>query len=96
MGIISGVIGLLFTLPAGIISFLITSKLLPDVSGLWLVVGNVISTVGSTLLRSLIYVAIGFQYTNLVELKEGRGLLSAIDSIGTSPTQPRPTNEGEY
>jgi hypothetical protein len=95
MGIISGIIGLLFSIPAGIISFLTTSKLLP-VSSFWLVLGSVISTVGSTLLRSLIYIAMGFQYTNLVELKEGRGLLSAIDSIGTPPTRPRPTDEGEY
>ena len=96
MGIISGVIGLLFTLPAGIFSFLITSKLLPDVSGFWLILGNVISAVGSTLLRCIIYVAVGFQYTNLVERQEGRGLLSAIDSIGTSPTQPRDTDEGTF
>jgi len=96
MGIISGVIGLVFTLPAGIISFLVTSKLLPDIGGFWLVLGNVIGTVGGTLLRALIYVAIGFQYTSLVEQKEGRGLLSAIDSIGTTPTQPRSTDEGDF
>ena len=96
MGIISGVVGLLFTLPAGIISFLVTSKLLPDIGSFWLILGNVIGTVGSTLLRAIIYVAIGFQYTSLVEQKEGRGLLAAIDSIGTAPTQPRPTDEGDY
>lgn len=96
MGIISGIVGLLFTLPTGIISFLIGSKLLPDVSGFWVVVGNVVATVGGTLLRSLIYVAIGFQYTNLVERLEGRGLLSAIDSIGTAPTKPRNEDEGDF
>ena len=96
MGIISGIVGLLFTLPTGIISFLIGSKLLPDVSGFWIVVGNVFATVGGTLLRAMIYVAIGFQYTNLVERLEGRGLLSAIDSIGTAPTQPRSEDEGDF
>ncbi|GAB3505868.1 hypothetical protein GCM10027341_38150 [Spirosoma knui] len=96
MGIISGIVGLIFTLPAGIINFLVAAKLLPNVSGFWIVLGNVIGTVGGTLLRSLIYVAIGFQYTNLVERQEGRGLLSAIDSIGTTPTQPRATDEGDY
>lgn len=96
MGLISGVVGLLFTLPAGILSFLITAKLLPDMSGFWLILGNVVATVGSTLLRSLIYVAVGFQYTNLVERQEGRGLLSAIDSIGTAPTQPRASDEGTF
>ena len=82
MGIISAVVGMIFSVPAGI-SF-------------WLILGNVIATVGGTLLRALIYVAIGFQYTNLVERQEGRGLLSAIDSIGTSPTQPRASDEGTY
>ncbi|MFD2571233.1 hypothetical protein ACFSUS_11360 [Spirosoma soli] len=96
MGLISGLIGLIFTLPAGIISFLVSAKLLPDVSNVWVVLGNVIGTVGGTLLRSLIYVAIGFQYTNLVERQEGRGLMSAIDSIGTAPTRPRATDEGDY
>jgi MFS family permease len=96
MGIISGLVGLIFTLPAGIISLLIGSKLLPDVSGFWVVVGNVLATVGGTLLRSLIYIALGFQYTNLVERQEGRGLLSAIDSIGTNPTQSRPSDEETY
>jgi MFS family permease len=96
MGIISGLVGLVFTLPAGVISFLIGSKLLPDVGGFWVVVGNVLATVGGTLLRSIIYIALGFQYTNLVERQEGRGLLSAIDSIGTNPTQSRSSNEETY
>jgi hypothetical protein len=96
MGLISGIIGLVFSLPAGLINFLVAAKLLPDISGVWIVLGNVISTVGGTLLRSLIYVAIGFQYTNLVERQEGRGLLSAIDSIGSASNQPRATDEGEF
>ncbi|GAB4007631.1 hypothetical protein EXU85_32760 [Spirosoma sp. KCTC 42546] len=96
MGLISGVVGLIFTLPAGILSFLITAKLLPDMSGFWLVLGNVVATVGSTLLRAIIYVALGFQYTNLVERQEGRGLQSAIDSIGTAPSQPRASDEGTF
>lgn len=96
MGIISGIIGLIFTLPAGIINFLVTAKLLPDLADFWIVLGSVVSTVGSTLLRSLVYIAIGFQYASLVERQEGRGLISAIDTIGTAPTQPRTTDEGEY
>ncbi|WP_018618140.1 hypothetical protein [Spirosoma luteum] len=96
MGILSGLLGLVFTLPAGVISFLIGSKLLPDVGGFWVVVGNVLATVGGTLLRSIIYIALGFQYTNLVERQEGRGLLSAIDAIGTNPGQPRSSDEETY
>ncbi|GAB3707952.1 hypothetical protein GCM10027592_42590 [Spirosoma flavus] len=48
------------------------------------------------LILGLYYTAIGFQYTNLVERQEGRGLISVIDSIGTSPAQPRATDEGDY
>ena len=101
MGLISGIVGLVFTAPAAIINFLVLGKLLPDLSGFWIVLGNVLSTVGGTLLRSLIYVAIGFQYANLVEEKEGRGLISSIDSIGTvaprsGPNQPGTPDEDAY
>ena len=95
MAIIAGIVGLIFAIPTGIIAFFIGAKMLPDVSTVWLVLGNVIALVGRTLLNAIVYLAIGFQYTNLVERQEGRGLLSAIDSIGT-PTQPRTRNEGDY
>ncbi|GAB3793421.1 hypothetical protein GCM10028819_05020 [Spirosoma humi] len=96
MGIIVGVVGLLFAVPATVIAFLTGAKMLPNVSVVWLILGNVINQVGRTLLNVILYTAIGFQYTNLVERQEGRGLISAIDSIGTSPTQPRATDEGGY
>lgn len=94
MAIIAGIVGLIFALPTGIIAFLTGAKMLPDVSTVWLVVGNVIALVGRTLLNAVVYLAIGFQYTNLVERLEGRGLISAIDSIGAAP-QPRTRNEGD-
>lgn len=96
MGIISGVIGLFFAIPAGLIGLLAGAKLLPGALSIWLILGSVVSTIGTTLLRCIIYIALGFQYTNLVERQEGRGLLSAIDSIGTNPSQPRATDDGEY
>ncbi|RIV27463.1 hypothetical protein DYU11_03920 [Fibrisoma montanum] len=96
MGIIVGIIGLLFSMPSTIIGGLVAADLLPDLSRVWVVVANVISTVGQALLNSLVFLAVGFQYTNLVERQEGRGLLSAIDSIGTSPAQPRANDEGDF
>lgn len=95
MAIIVLIVGLIFAIPTAIIAFFIGAKMLPDVSTVWLVLGNVIALVGRTLLNAVIYMAIGFQYTNLVERQEGRGLISAVDSIGT-PTQPRSQNDGEY
>lgn len=96
MGIITALAGIIFAIPSGIIGFLIAGKLIPDVSTLWLIVSNVIAIVGRTLLNTIIYTALGFQYTNLVERQEGRGMLSAIDSIGTNPAQPRATDEGSF
>ena len=94
VAIIVGIVGMIFAIPTAVIGFLIGGKLLPDVSTVWLVIGNVIALVGRTLLNSIVYLAIGFQYTNLVERQEGRGLASAIDSIGTP--KPRTPNEGDY
>ncbi|GAB2597869.1 hypothetical protein [Spirosoma areae] len=96
MGLIIGIVGLIFALPTTLIAFFSGAKMLPDVSVMWLIVGNVINLVGRTLLNAVLYTAIGFQYTNLVERQEGRGLISAIDSIGTAPTQPHPTDEGSF
>ena len=95
MAIIVGIVGMIFAVPTAIIAFFVSAKMLPDVSTAWLVVANVIALVGRTMLNAVLYLAIGFQYTNLVERQEGRGLISAIDSIGT-PLQPRNSNDGEY
>ena len=96
MGIISFIVGLIFNIPSGVVGFLVAGKLLPSASTSWLVLTTIISSVGGTLLRSLICVALAFQYTNLVERQEGRGLISAIDSIGTTSIKPRLEDEGEY
>lgn len=96
MALIVIIIGLIFAIPTAIIAFLTGAKMLPNVSVAWLVLGSVINQVGRTLLNVVIYTAIGFQYTNLVERQEGRGMISAIDSIGTSPTQPRASDEGNF
>ena len=93
--IIIMIVGMLFALPTSIIGFMASAKILPDASTAWLVIGNIIALVGRTFLNAILYVAIGFQYTNLVERQEGRGLLSAIDTIGTA-TQARNANEGDY
>ncbi len=96
VAIISAILGLIFNIPAGVVGFLAAAKMLPTASTFWLVITTIISSVGGTMLRAMICVAIAFQYTNLVERQEGRGLISAIDSIGTTPTKPRPDDEGEY
>jgi hypothetical protein len=39
------------------------------------------------------YIGIAFQYFNLVEMKEARGLMGQIDSIGQADQRPSPANE---
>ncbi|AQG82047.1 hypothetical protein [Spirosoma montaniterrae] len=95
MAIIAVIISTIFSIPNAVIGFLVGATQKTDRLTSWLLIGNVISVVGQTLLYSLIYVAIGFQYGNLVERQEGRGLLSAIDQIGRPSTQPRALDEGE-
>ncbi len=96
ISIIVSIVSLVFSIPSAVIGFMAGTRSLTSESSVWIVLGNVIAIVGRTLLNSILYVAIGFQYTNLVERQEGRGLISAVDSIGTSPAQPRAQDEGEY
>ncbi|MDF9800598.1 hypothetical protein OKW21_005861 [Catalinimonas alkaloidigena] len=46
------------------------------------IVAQVVSTMGAQFLYSIILVAIGYQYGNLVEKKEAAGLMEDIDSLG--------------
>ncbi|MDB5242066.1 MAG: hypothetical protein JWP57_2691 [Spirosoma sp.] len=95
MALIMAIVGIIFAIPTASVAFLVRAKILPEASTAWAVIGKVIEQIGRTMLNAVVYLAIGFQYTNLVERQEGRGLISAIDSIGTS-TQARDSNEGEY
>jgi hypothetical protein len=47
----------------------------------------------SFLLYVIPLVGISFQYFNLVELKESRGLMSKIDTIGQAPAEPTSSDE---
>ena len=96
MSLMVAIVGAIFTIPSAIIGFLVSGKLLPNIPVGWLMIGNVIALVGRTLLNVVIYTALGFQYTNLVERQEGLGMISAINSIGTQPTQARETDEGFF
>lgn len=58
------------------------------------IISTVISTVGTVLLYSLSALAMAFQYFNLVERKEGVGLLEEVDKLGKS--QPINDNEGDF
>ncbi|MBD2714836.1 hypothetical protein KBK19_07300 [Microvirga sp. STR05] len=63
---------------------------------------NIVASVARMLLYTPLLLAIMFQYFNLVERKEGVGLRTLVDSLGTGPAPVahnhafRPDEEGEY
>lgn len=78
------ILAVIFSLPA---SFLTVLKMLHIQNSLTndyvVVITTAISTVGTTILSSIVYIALGFQYFNLVERKEGNGLFRQINDLGT-------------
>lgn len=96
MAIIVSITNLVFAIPAGIVQALVSMKVVPNMPSFVTILTNALNTIGATLLYSLLYLGLGFQYTNLVERQEGTGLFSAIDSIGTSPAKPSAQDEGEF
>lgn len=93
MSFISSLLRSLFQLPVLLIGAFSDNM---ATQGVVAIVTGAISLLGGLLLYSLVYLAIGFQYANLVEQQEGRGMISAIDSIGTAPAQSRETDEETY
>ncbi|RYF69870.1 MAG: hypothetical protein EOO39_16765 [Cytophagaceae bacterium] len=81
IGIIVSILGMVFTLPAGIVGGLFGAGVLKDVSIL-ATVFTALASVGSTVLQGLSATATAFQYFSLIEEKEGTGLINQIDSIG--------------
>jgi hypothetical protein len=86
MGIVAGIIGAVFTIPAGLVTGLMSASALKGLSILSIIL-TAISSLGTSLLQSLSATAAAFQYFNLVEEKEGHGLLTAIESIGQTPSR---------
>ena len=60
-----------------------------------IIAASVISMVGSVITQGLLWIAIGFQYYNLVERLEGSGLRAEIDSLGNADFE-RPQNEDRF
>lgn len=86
MWIVASIIGAVFTVPQAIVTGLMGASKLKELSILSIVL-TAIASLGTSLLQSLSATAAAFQYFNLVEEKEGNGLLTAINSIGQTPTR---------
>lgn len=95
MTIVVGLMQLVFTIPTYINLFVkgIHQNMLSFDAGT--IITNVISTIGLSLLYPLLFVAIAFQYFNMVERHENKGLMNEIDMAGNQ-AETTLKNEGEY
>lgn len=84
MAIIVSIIGIAFQIPILLISFFKELLQWEDGSSVQLIIilASIIGILGETLLYSILHIALGFQYFNLVERQESIGLMREIDSLG--------------
>lgn len=93
--IINSFVSMIFGAPAMIVTFMKVLKVGGSIAGnLPLIITTVVSTVGQVVVSSLTYVAISFQYFNLVEKREGNGLKMLIEGIGQKKLDLN--EDGEY
>ena len=95
VAIINSFISVIFAAPVMIVTFMKLLNVGGNISGnLPLIITTVISMIGQVVVSSLTYVAISFQYFNLVEKREGTTLKTLIQSIGQKKLDLN--EDGEY
>lgn len=80
--LIQGVLGFVASLPAVILYIMRILHLPGGENDLLLVIASILSTIVNLLLYILTITAVAFHYFNLVEIKEGIGLLEQVHNIG--------------
>ena len=85
IGLIQLVFGLITYLPAMALGILNALKIPGADNSLLVVLSSSIAAVGGILLYTISITGIAFQYFNLVEIKDGIGLLQQVDLIGRTP-----------
>ena len=97
IGFIAAIISMLFLIPTFVLSALGSLSLNQEFGGqnILMVLANILGIAGSILMQAIVAVAMAFQYYNLVELKEGSSIQSAINTIG-SPETMRPDREDTF
>ncbi|MFC5410484.1 hypothetical protein ACFPMF_14250 [Larkinella bovis] len=95
---IAYILSFAFNVPAAAVSLMVSLKLAPSMPTYITVLTSILSTIGSVLVSAIIALAIAFQYFNLVERRDGRSIIAAIESIGSPPPPPIPrsNDEGDY
>ena len=81
MGFVSNIATMIFAIPF-YVGMIVKMVLQTNVGDILTVAGSCILFLGSFLMMTLPALAVGFQYFNLVERKEGIGLLKKIDLLG--------------
>lgn len=94
MSMVAGIISIVFQLPVLITTIFNALGIAKEWSQLkaWMIFGNVISILGTSIVQGLVWVALAFQYYNLVERQTGSGLLKDIESLGDGDWE-RPKSE---
>lgn len=96
MFICVGILGMAVGIPAGVVSFFEASNLLQGEASILYIATTAITSAFTTILNSVIYVALGFQYFSLVERHDNLGLRRQINNLGSN-TSPKPNlEEGEF
>jgi hypothetical protein len=96
---IVGFMGYIFQLPQLVFTLIIAfngaheSFTAPLWQQIGMMVSSVIATVGTNLLQCVTAIAIVFQFYNLVERREARGLLTKLESFGKAESNPTPNDE---
>ncbi len=95
ISIVAGLMQIIFTIPNIIFSFtqILHQQLVTFSTAS--VIFQVLASIGTALLYPLVFIAIAFQYFNLVERKESEGLKQQIKMAGKQ-AETTPKNEGEY
>lgn len=97
MSIVASIVALVFQLPLIVTTMLNALGLGKGIadSKVLMIASSAISTVGGTVVQGIIWVAITFQYYNLIERSEGSGLRAEIESLGNGDTG-RPDADDRY
>ncbi len=93
MGMVASFATMIFAIPFYIAMIMQMLMHLGELGTLFMTISSSIMFLGSYLMTVLPALAIGFQYFNLVERKEGTGLLKKIDQLGNPVNT---ANEGEF
>lgn len=97
MSMVAGLIAIVFQLPFLIVTMFNTLGLAKGYANMktWVIVTNAVSILGTSIVQGLVWVALAFQYYNLVERQTGSGLLADIDALGKGDWE-RPKNEEQF